>query len=98
MRMQMSSAVPADIAELLSDAPDDPVAAADEADAAAAAVRMNAAAGKTDWIGELDEDALTDFLMRLFACRGSPPELAKTWALCIDCAAQAAEQRVRSEA
>ena len=96
-RDYVSSAVPADIAERISDRFDDEAVLNREADErgeeAAAKVRQQAAAGDPAWIEQLVDDVPLEILRRLFNAREYPRVQAVVWADAIDLAADYAWQK-----
>lgn len=88
MRDHVSSCVPADTAERVSDR--SILSDWKVRDDAADKVRDDAARGGTDWIKHLDTDSLQNFITLLFAARGNAEREAAVWRECIETAAQAA--------
>ena len=95
-REPVSSAVPADLAERISDGFHTQAQlnreALERADAAEAEVRRQASAGDMRWITALEDDAPQDILGRLFLARNNPQVQAQVWAEAIDIAAHHAWQ------
>jgi hypothetical protein len=89
----MSSAIPADLAELLSDPISNANADQQLVDQARADVRAQAARGETRWLSLLDHDTLLGGLIDLFRAKDEAAR-AKVWRGLIDLAADEAGDRV----